>query len=140
MKKIKFLGAAVLAASLIFAGCSSPAGAAPEINNPIDNNENNNETGQENNKKYDVGNPVCGQPVEDVRRYCFSADDPGKTYDDANGNGVQKYDENAVHQGLETACGRGAGAFQEERNRHRNHGEDAWSQNHSESPQYCLKN
>ena len=49
MKKIKFLGAAVLAASLIFAGCSSPAGAAPEINNPIDNNENNNETGQENN-------------------------------------------------------------------------------------------
>ena len=52
MKKIKFLGAAVLAASLIFAGCSSPAGAAPEINNPIDNNENNennNGTGQENN-------------------------------------------------------------------------------------------
>ena len=49
MKKIKFLGAAVLAASLIFAGCSSPAGAVPEINNPIDNNENNNGTGQENN-------------------------------------------------------------------------------------------
>lgn len=49
MKKIKFLGAAVLAASLIFAGCSSPAGIVPEGIEPIDNNENNNETGEYNN-------------------------------------------------------------------------------------------
>ena len=55
MKKIKFLGAAVLAASLIFAGCSSPAGIVPEGIEPIDNNENNNETGEYNNGQNNNG-------------------------------------------------------------------------------------
>ena len=55
MKKIKFLGAAVLAASLIFAGCSSPAGAVPEGIDPIDNNQNNN-TGEYNNNNNQNNN------------------------------------------------------------------------------------
>ncbi len=58
MKKIKFLGAAVLAASLIFAGCSSPAGAVPEGVDPIDNN---NQTGENNNGQNNNGQNNNGE-------------------------------------------------------------------------------
>ncbi len=58
MKKIKFLGAAVLAASLIFAGCSSPAGAVPEGVDPIDNN---NQTGENNNGQNNNGENNNGE-------------------------------------------------------------------------------
>lgn len=58
MKKIKFLGAAVLAASLIFAGCSSPAGIVPEGIEPIDNN---NQTGENNNGQNNNGQNNNGQ-------------------------------------------------------------------------------
>ena len=66
MKKIKFLGAAVLAASLIFTGCSSPAGIVPEGIEPIDNNENNNETGEYNNGQNNNGqnNNNTGTPSD----------------------------------------------------------------------------
>ena len=91
----------------------------------------------EDDKEQDVREPVGGQPVEDIGRYRFAAQEPGKADDDADGHRIQQHDENPVHKGLEAAAGL---LLEEERHRHGHHREHAGSQEHQEAPEDSLQN
>ena len=90
----------------------------------------------ENHKEQDVGEPVRTEPVKDIGRHRFTAQKPRKANDQANGNGIEQDDENAVHEGFESAP---LLLLDEEGHRHGHHGEHARGQEHEEAPQDGLQ-
>ena len=80
-----------------------------------------------------------GEPVEDVRRDAAAAGDPGDADDEADRDGVEQDDEEAVEEGFQAALTGVFAALHEEGDRHRDHREHAGRQEHRESPQDCLQ-
>ncbi len=85
-------------------------------------------------EEYQIGQPVRGQPVENVGRNGVAADEPRKEYYHADGHRIEHHDEKAVHQSAETAPSHAARTLQEERDGHGDHGEHARSEQRDKGP------